>query len=303
MKIKRTFIYVFSVFLALSAHADDKYLNNKAKSVVESIDYYLRAKKNYPNQDSSRNLRKAQRDALQFNNTLVYGDIGTPSDKSMRLNLEADIDYYTDECQRNKTMTTICKASADQLVAYKAKYQTDYKPKAPAYPDIDLEKYTYSINGKTYDLKNRKYVSAGETPKASTPVAKTTVSAPVTVSAPATVSAVTSVSSTATASQTVKETKGYEYTCEWDNALPPRKLLYAPGCSGSGKVCSGFVKCTKNGFKINRLATCGAEFCTDVTPTECAKQRGYGSKTVTADGQAVPHSKSDSQQTNGKGVN
>lgn len=28
-----------------------------------------------------------------------------------------------------------------------------------------------------------------------------------------------------------------EYKCEWDTALPPRKLLFAPGCSGSGKVC------------------------------------------------------------------
>lgn len=290
MKIKNIFIYAFSAFLALSAHADENYLNNKAKSVIDSIDYYLRAKKNYPNQDSSRNLRKAQRDALQFNNTLIHGDKGTPTDQSIRLNAEADIDYYTDECNRNKAMTTICKASTDQLAAYKGKYNTDYKPKAPAYPEIDLEKYTYNLNGKTYDLKNRKYVTAtAETPKASTPIAKTTVSAPVTVSA------VASVSATATTS--------YEYTCEWDNALPPRKLLYAPGCSGSGKVCSGFVKCTKNGFKINRLATCGAEFCTDATPTECAKQRGYGSKTVTADGQAVPHSKSGDQQNSGKGVN
>lgn len=298
MKIKNTFIYAFSVFLVLSAHADENYLNNKAKSVVDSIDYYLRAKKNYPKQDSSRNLRKAQRDALQFNNTLVYGDKGTPTDQSIRLNAEADIDYYADECARNKKLTTICKASTDQLAAYKAKYNADYKPKTPAYPEIDLEKYTYSLNGKTYDLKNRKYVTAtAETPKASTPVAKTTVSTPVTVSA------VTSVSATATTSETAKESKGYEYTCEWDNALPPRKLLYAPGCSGSGKVCSGFVKCTKNGFKINRLATCGAEFCTDATPTECAKQRGYGSKTVTADGQAVPHSKSSDPQNNGKGVN
>lgn len=298
MKIKNTFIYVFSVFLALSAHADENYLNNKAKSVVDSIDYYLRSKKNYPNQDSSRNLRKAQRDALQFNNTLVYGDKGTPTDQSIRLNAEADIDYYTDECNRNKKMTTICKASRDQLAAYKTKYNTDYKPKTPAYPEIDLEKYTYSLNGKTYDLKNKKYVNAtAETPKASTPTAKTTVSSPVTVSA------VTSVSATVSVSGTAKEAKGYEYTCEWDSALPPRKLLYAPGCSGSGKVCSGFVKCTKNGFKINRLATCGAEFCTDATPTECAKQRGYGSKTVTADGQAVPHSKAGDQQNHGKGVN
>lgn len=298
MKIKSIFIYVFCLFANLSAHAFDMTLAMQRKTATDTIERFLKNK-------NPQTLRQAQRDIIKFNNILIYGQKdGTSSDKSNRLNLEAEIDYYTDECARNKSSKGLCGSAASMLATYKKEYNTTYTPKAPNYPQVDLDKQTYTLNGKTYDLKNNKYVTTA--PKASTSPAK------VAASAPTTVSATTTVSKTATASETAKETKAAtdkekdeSYNCEWDTSLPPRKLLYAPGCSGSGKVCSGFVKCTKNGFKINRLATCGSDFCSDATATECAKQRGYGSKTVTADGQAVPNSNSGSgnKQNSGKGVN
>lgn len=285
MKIKKILIYVFCLFFTLSTYAE--VIDIRRTSAVESINRYIEAKK--INQATPRALRQAQRDVLQFNNLLVYGNNGAATDKSNRLNMEADIDYYTEECAHLKTKG-LCDSAKSFAERYKKAFGADYKPKTPNYPEIDLEKYTYTIDGKTYDLKNKKYVSAA--PKASTPTAKTTVSA------------VTTVSATAAASGS-KETKTMpEYSCEWDNSLPPRKLLYAPGCSGSGKVCSGFVKCTKNGYKINRLATCGSEYCSDSSATECAKQKGYGSKTVTADSQAAAASSgSGSKQNRGGGVN
>lgn len=294
MKIKNIFIYAFSLLFTLTAFAEA--IDIRRSSAVDAINRYVQAQK--INQATPRALRQAQRDVLQFNNILVYGNNGAVSDKSNRLNMEADIDYYTQECALLKTKG-LCDSAKSFTERYKKEFGADYKPKTPNYPEIDLEKYTYTIDGKTYDLKSKKYVSAA--PKASTPPAK------VTASAPTTVSPTTTVSKTATASGTAKEAKTTEdgYNCEWDTSLPPRKLLYAPGCSGSGKVCSGFVKCTKNGYKINRLATCGSDLCSDSSATACAKQRGYGSKTVTADGQAVPNSKtgSDSKQNSGKGVN
>lgn len=275
MQIKKIFIYVFCLFFTLSAQAERTDLEMRRNAAVDAINSYLRTKKD----TTSRDYRKAQRDIVQFNNVLIYGQKnGTPTDKSMRLNLEADIDYYADECARNKSSKTLCNAVTTELAKYKKEYGADYKPKNPNYPQVDFEKYTYTLNGKTYDLANSKYISG--TPQASTPAAKTTVSAPTAVSA------------------------APEYSCEWDNSLPPRKLLYAPGCSGSDKVCSGFVKCTKNGYKINRLATCSSEYCSDSSATECAKQKGYGSKTVTADGQAASASSgSGSKQNRGGGVN
>lgn len=286
MKIKKTFIYVFSLFFTLSAFAE--VIDIRRNSAVESINRYIEAKK--INQATPRALRQAQRDVLQFNNLLVYGNNGTATDRSNRLNMEADIDYYTQECALLKTKG-LCDSAKSFVEKYKKDFGADYKPKTPNYPEINLEKYTYTLDGKTYDLKNKKYVSAA--PQASTPTAKTTVSGATTVSA------------TTTASGTAKETKTADgYSCEWDNSLRPRKLLYAPGCSGSGKVCSGFVKCTKNGYKINRLATCGSEYCSDSSATECAKQKSYGSKTVTADGQAASASSgSGSKQNRGGGVN
>lgn len=274
MPIKKILIFTFFLFFALSAQADQEFLRKQASSTISKIDLYLKMKKNYPKQDHSLSLRRTQRDILMFNNILIEGK-GTATDATIRLNAEATIDYYTAECEHQKTNKMICKAATETLADYKKKYNADYKPKKPNYPEIDFEKYSYTLNGKTYDLKNLKYVSA--LPQA--PVISV-------------VSATTTVSSAAVVSG---------YKCEWDTALPPRKLLFAPGCSGSGKVCSGFVKCIKNGYKINRLATCGSEFCTDATATECARQRGYGSKTPPAEQATAPKPTPDSKDV--KGVN
>lgn len=269
MPIKRLLITACLLFFTLPMQADQESLRKQARSTVNKIDLYLKMKKNYPLQDHSLSLRRTQRDILIFNNILTDGN-GAATESTARLNAEVTIDYYTAECELAKTNKMICKAAAETLADYKKKYNADYKPKKPSYPEVDFEKYTYTLNGKTYDLKTLKYVAA----QPQEPVVSAT---------------------------SVKEPKVYEYTCEWDTALPPRKLLFAPGCSGSGKVCSGFVKCLKHGFKVNRLATCGSEYCTDTTATECARQRGYGSKNPPAEQAAVSTPSSDSKDA--KGIN
>lgn len=275
MQIKKVLIYVFSSLISISAFADQAYMNDRSTWAVKSIAHYLKMKKDFPNQDPARSLRAAQRDMLQFNNSLIVGN-GSSTDASIRANAEVDIDYYADECARDKTKATLCKAAETQLAKYKAQYGADYTPKKPAYPEIDTEKYTYTINGKTYDVKNLKYSEAP-----------------------------TRVVSSATVSATAKPAtaKDPEYACEWDASLPPRKLLYAPGCSGNSKICSGYVKCNKNGWKINRLATCGAENCNDSTATECAKQKTYGSKTAPAEASATSGPGKSSHNNNANGVN
>lgn len=256
----KTFLVSISILLSsLYANADQTDIKLQAGAAVTSIDRYLKLKKDFPNRDQSQALRKTQRDVLIFNNAL---SAKTP-EASERFKLEANIDYYADECERNKSIATLCKAAETQTAKYKKDYQADYKPKKPVYPEINLEKYIYSLGDKSYDLKNLKYVTAPAAAK---------------------VTAVPEVVASTSATTKVEPTeKNPEYECEWDKSLPPRKLLYAPGCSGKEKLCTGYVKCNKNGWKINRLATCGDEFCTDSTATECAKQKTYGSKTSKAE--------------------
>ena len=270
MPIKILIISLFFLTNSLNAQADSAAIGQQAKSVIASIDRYIKLKKDFPKRDSSQTLRKTQRDVLIFNNSLV----AKTTEAFDRLKLEASIDYYQDECERSNRIPTLCKAAETQIAKYKKDYNTDYKPKKPTYPEIDLTKHTYSLAGKTYDLKNLKYITPTSAPAVITEP-KPAVSSPQRTAATETAT----VSATAKAQTSVDE----EYSCEWDKSLPPRKLLYAPGCNGKEKLCTGYVKCNKNGWKINRLATCGDEFCTDSTATECAKQKNYGSKTSRAE--------------------
>lgn len=277
--IRILIISIFCLLSSMSAQAAQPEISEEAKSVIASIDRYVKIKKSFPNRDSAQTLRKTQRDVLIFNNSLI----AKTTEAYDRLKLEASIDYYQDECERSNRIPTLCKAAQTQIAKYKKDYNADYKPKKPVYPELNLEKHTYSLAGKTYDLKNLKYINANSAPAV-------TAEAKPAVSAPARSAATTEDTAALTASES-------EYSCEWDKSLPPRKLLHAPGCSGKAKLCTGYVKCNKNGWKINRLATCGDEFCTDATATECAKQKNYGSKTSRAEAPEPTQAGVDSKST------